>query len=99
MAEKQLTVVAEMAARPGKEDELERRLLALIEPTRKEEGCVEYILHRSTNEAGRFVFLENWTGADTLDRHLASPHLKDFLAAARDLLAEPPRIGRYERIA
>lgn len=99
MAEKQLIVVAEMAARAGKEAELEERLLALIEPTRKEEGCNEYLLHRSTKEPGRFVFYENWNCAESLDRHLASPHMKDFLNTVGTLLEEPPRIAGYERIA
>jgi quinol monooxygenase YgiN len=34
-----------------------------------------------------------------LDRHLASEHLKRFIALAADLLAEPPRIETYLRIA
>jgi len=46
-----LTVVAEMVAKPGKEDELKRRLFALMEPTRKEDGCVQYDLHQNTDEA------------------------------------------------
>jgi quinol monooxygenase YgiN len=93
-----LTVVAEMAAKPGKEDDLRRALTALIEPTRKEEGCVQYDLHVATDSPGRFVFYENWTSRELLDRHLASPHLKAFGAMAGDLLAEPPRILTYSRI-
>lgn len=94
-----LTVVAEMVAKPGKEAELERQMLALIEPTRKEEGCVQYDLHRSTEESGRFVFYENWTARELLDRHLQSPHLKAFGKAAGDLLREPLRVMTYTRIA
>jgi quinol monooxygenase YgiN len=96
---KNLTVVAEMLARPGKEDALRERLLALVAPTRQEEGCVQYDLHRSTEEEGRFVFYENWTSRNCLDRHLKTPHLTQFLGVAGDLLAEPPRILTYERIA
>ncbi len=93
-----LTVVAEIVARRGKEDELKRQLLALIVPTRKEEGCIQYDLHQSTDEPGRFVFYENWTSRELLDRHLNSPHLAAFDAAAGELLAEPPRIMTYKRI-
>ena len=94
-----LTVVAEMLAQPGREAELERQLLALVEPTRKEEGCVQYDVHRATDEAGRFVFYENWASRDLLERHLGSPHLTAFREAAGGLLAEPPRIVTYTRIA
>ncbi len=94
-----LTVVAEMLAKPGREDELKRHLLALVEPTRREEGCVQYDVHVATGEPGRFVFYENWTSREMLDRHLASPHLQAFLKAAPELLAEKPRIVTYSRIA
>lgn len=94
-----LTVVAEMVAQPGKEEELKRQLLALVEPTRKEEGFVQYDLHESTDEPGRFIFYENWTSRQTLDRHLASPHLRAFVAVAGELLIEPPRILTCTRIS
>ena len=94
-----LTVVAEMTARPGKEADLRDALLALIEPTRKEDGCVQYDLHVATDAPGRFVFYENWTSAEALERHLATPHLKALGARMDDLLAEPARILTYTRIA
>jgi quinol monooxygenase YgiN len=94
-----LTVVAEMVARPGKEEELRRALLALVEPSRRDPGFVQYDLHVSTDEPGRFVFYENWTSREMLDRHLDAPHLKAFLGVADSLLAEAPRIRTYTRIA
>jgi len=94
-----LTVVAEMVAKPGKENELQRHLLALIEPTRQEGGCVQYDLHQHTSEAGRFVFYENWQSCELLERHLQSPHLLVFGAVEGELLAEPARVLTYTRIA
>ena len=94
-----LTVVAEMQAKPGKEDDLRRTLQALIEPTRQEEGCVQYDLHVHSSNPGRVVFYENWTSQEHLDRHAASAHLQKFRAVSADLLAEPPRIETYRRIA
>jgi quinol monooxygenase YgiN len=99
MTQTLLTVVAEMLAKPGREEALRAQILALVDPTRREEGCVQYDVHQSTDEPGRFVFYENWTSREMLDRHLASPHLKAFLAVAGDLLAEPPRVETYTRIA
>jgi quinol monooxygenase YgiN len=94
-----LTVVAEMQAKPGKEEDLRRAVLALIEPTRQEEGCVQYDLHVHSSDPGRFVFYENWTSREHLDRHAASAHLRIFGAAAADLLVQPPRVETYSRIA
>ena len=94
-----LTVVAEMKAKPGKEETLKTALLALIEPTRKEEGCVQYDLHVHTTDPGRFVFYENWSSEETLARHAASEHLKHFGTTRGDLLEGPARVERFQRIA
>src|SRR5450755_1461075 len=94
-----LTVVAEMQAIPGKEEALRRAVLALIEPTRREDGCVQYDLHVHTGDPARFVFYENWTSEAHLDRHLASAHIQEFRTAIAVLLIAPPRIETYLRIA
>jgi quinol monooxygenase YgiN len=94
-----LTVVAEIQAKPGKEDDLRRATLALIEPTRKEDGCVQYDLHVHSSDPSRFVFYENWTSEGHLNRHLASAHIAEFRTAIAELAAAPPRIETYVRIA
>ena len=94
-----LTVVAEMQAKPGKEEDLRRAVLDLMEPTRREDGCVQYDLHVHTDNPGRFVFYENWTSRDHLDRHGASAHIKAFREKIADLVSEPPSVETYLRIA
>ncbi len=94
-----VTVVAEMIAKPGREAELTEELLHMVEVTRREDGCVQYDLHVSTDHVGNFVFYENWTTREALDRHAASPHLKAFSAKAGDLLTQPARVATYTRIA
>jgi quinol monooxygenase YgiN len=94
-----LTVVAEIVAKPGKEEALRSQLLSLVEPTRNEEGCIQYDLHESNEQPGRFVFFENWSGPDALDRHFQTPHLQGFVARMDELLAEPLKVGKYTRIA
>ena len=94
-----LTVVAEMKAKPGKEEALRHALLALVEPTRKEAGCVQYDLHVHTTDPGRFVFYENWSSEDHLARHSQSEHLKHFGTLRGELLEAPPSVERFKRIA
>jgi quinol monooxygenase YgiN len=94
-----LTVVAEMIALPGKEADLRQALVACIEPTRVEEGCVQYDLHESTEKPGHFVFYENWTSREALDRHLATPHLEKLKTALPSLLDGAARILTFHRIA
>jgi quinol monooxygenase YgiN len=94
-----LTVVAELIAKPGREDDLKIELLRMVEATRREEGCVQYDLHVGTDQPGSFVFYENWTSREALDRHAASPHLQAFGAKAPELLAQPTRVLTCTRIA
>jgi quinol monooxygenase YgiN len=98
MESKTLTVVAIMKAQPGKEAALKQELVALIAPTCKESGCINYHLHQDIEDPAKFVFHENWTSKAHLDAHLNSPHLQAFKSKANDLLAEPPQMILAEKI-
>jgi quinol monooxygenase YgiN len=93
-----ITVVADLKAKPGKEEALRNAALALVEPTRKEQGCIQYDLHAHLTDPGRVVFYENWATVEDLNRHGQSPHLKAFGAMAADLV-ESRSVERFRRIA
>jgi len=88
-----------MKAKPGKEEDLRHAVLALIEPTRRENGCAQYDLHVHTGDPGRFLFYENWASPEHLERHAASAHLRAFEKIVGELLAEPMCVATYRRIA
>ena len=94
-----VTVVAELSAKPGREEELLQLLLSIIEPVRREDGCIQYDLHISTSDPASFLFYENWKDDDALKRHLASEHMRAFFAKAAELLAGPAKVSTYSRIA
>lgn len=92
-------VVAEMRAKPGLEDELKRRTAALVEPTRREAGCLQYDLHVCDADPASILFYEVWTSRDALEQHLKTPHLTDFVSRAEECLAAPVKITTFTRIA
>lgn len=94
-----LTVVAHVHAKKGKEEETRKMLMALVEPTRREAGCLNYDLHQSDDDPALFVFYENWTAKAALDAHLTTPHVQNVLARAGELLASPPDIKTYTMIS
>jgi quinol monooxygenase YgiN len=98
MAGNKVTVFALVKAKPGMEETVGKELLALVGPTRSEEGCVNYDLHQSFDNKGFFRFYENWTSKELLDRHLQSAHVQRFIAKADQLLAEPPEITLWEML-
>jgi len=87
-----LTVMAKIKAKPGKEEETKAVLEGLLKPTRQEEGCIQYDMHQDHDDPSLFFFYENWESREHLDRHLKTPHLKDFLGQEDALLEEPVAI-------
>ncbi len=85
---KPLTVVAVFLANPGLENELAASLQALVEPTRAEDGCLNYDLHCDLELTGRFLFYENWASREQWKAHMASAHLKAHKETSGHLVAE-----------
>jgi quinol monooxygenase YgiN len=96
---KNVTVVAVFEARPGQENELRKVLAGLVQPTRKEPGCINYDLHVFADNPAKLLFHENWQSRELLDTHLQSAHLKAALARVHELCAAPPAVNFLEKIA
>jgi len=96
---KPVTVIAIFQARPGKEEELRAALTSLLGPTSTEAGCLNYDLHCSPEDPGKFLFHENWASKTHLDAHLQSPHVKALLPRVDELCVAFPEIKIWERIA
>jgi quinol monooxygenase YgiN len=85
-----LTLVVMMRAKEGQQILLEAELRALISPSRKEEGCLQYDLHRGADHPGTFLFHEVWESRAHHDAHTRTPHFlrwnarKDALLASRE---------------
>jgi quinol monooxygenase YgiN len=99
MSEQIITVVATHQAKPGKEDELKKALIRLVEPTRKEAGCINFDLHISPENPGKFMFHENWTSRAHLDAHLQKDFIQVLLPHLGELCAVFPDIEMWEKIA
>jgi quinol monooxygenase YgiN len=98
MAEKRVTVLAVIRARAGMEERVKQELLAMVGPTRKEAGCINYDLHQSTGDTGLFMFYENWRSQKDLDDHLAAPHFKAFASKGGEILDVPAEVTFWEKI-
>ncbi|MGW4718457.1 putative quinol monooxygenase [Nocardia sp. NPDC004260] len=66
--------------------ELRELLLSFVEPTRAEEGSLEYHFHEDKDRPGTFVFYEVWRSKEDLDRHLALPRMRAFWDERMDYL-------------
>jgi quinol monooxygenase YgiN len=77
----ELFIVVALHAKEGQEDELRRDLIAVVEPSRKEEGNLRYELFVDQSDPGRFVFVEHWATAEARQKHhIEGPHIQHFHA-------------------
>lgn len=85
-----VTLIVILRPREGQEILLEAELRALVGPTRKEEGCVTFDLHRAVEPPGGFMLHEVWASRDAHTEHMHTPHFlrwnarKDALITSRD---------------
>lgn len=70
------TVVVFLKALPGKEDELRAALIELVAPSLKDKGCLQYDLHESLDNPGKFMFYENWESKEDHQLHFNMPHVQ-----------------------
>ena len=94
-----LRVVAHLRAKPDKIEETREALCSLIDPTRAEDGCIQYELMQNAADPTDFTFVEEWSGDAALDAHLQTEHIQLVVSKADELLAAPPDIRRYALIA
>ena len=84
MPKEGVIVVAMVKAKPGEEDAVKEVLVSLVEPTRKESGCLCYNLHQSKDDKTQFMFYEQWASKAALDAHGKTPHLQSLGEKLKD---------------
>ena len=86
--EKALTIVARIEAKKESIELVKAELLKLIEPTRKEKGCIQYDLHQDNERPEIFLFYENWESRKLWQTHMANDHLAAYMAATEGAVAD-----------
>ncbi len=76
-----LVLAVHVIIKAGKEDESIAHMLPLEAETRKEPGCLAYVVQRSRENPRHFLIYEQYKDDDALEAHRASPH---FQKHARD---------------
>ena len=83
-----VTVVAKVTAKSESIEAVKVELLKLIEPTRRENGCIEYRLHQDNDDPSVFVFYENWQSLACLEQHMNSQHFQSYVTAVGNLITD-----------
>lgn len=81
-----LTIVAKVVAKKECIQAVKTELLKLVEPTRRESGCIDYRLHQDNDDPAAFFFYENWESGDCLEKHINSEHFKAYVYAVEGMI-------------
>ena len=90
-----LRVVARIKAKPEKVGEVRELLRGLVEPTRREFGCVSYELLQNREDPTDFTFVEEWESDAAFESHAASDHIKAIGPKLQPVVTDPPEIRTY----
>jgi quinol monooxygenase YgiN len=85
-----VTRIVILRPRDGQDLMLEAELRALVTPSRKEEGCLRFDLHRVAEGPGAYLLHEIWETREHHTAHTKSDHFlrwnarKDAMVASRE---------------
>ena len=96
--EKPIVVIARVMAKAGKEKQLKQALMELIEPSRNDDGCINYDLHTSDDGPGMFMFHETWRDKEALAKHLSTPHLRNFISKAEKFVDGEMNVTLWHKV-
>lgn len=85
--------------RPEKAAEFEALFRAYVEPSRAEEGCIEYHMLRDRQDPTLFIFYEVWQSPEHLAIHSALPHMRQFHERRMDYLRRDFEIREIEMLS
>ena len=92
-----IQVVAVITAKPGQRAQVLEAFQANVPNVLAEDGCIEYGATIDADGFGQFqsrfgedtmVVVEKWASKEALMAHAAAPHMADYAAKTKDLLAE-----------
>jgi len=81
-----ISVIAEIKAKAGHEEEIRVILHELVGPARAEAGCELYHLLEDKNRPGSFSTYEEWASIEALQAHLEGEAATSALAKAKPML-------------
>jgi len=89
-------VVAEVRAKPGKENELRAATLPLVAAVRREPNNLLYFLHEDRETPGHFIFYEVFASLSDFEAHNVTPHVQSWFAKLPELADGGVKVVRME---
>jgi quinol monooxygenase YgiN len=91
-----ITAIAKVYPKPGKKDALAALLIKMADSVRQHEpGCLLYRAHEPQGGGDVFVCYEHYGSKEAFESHRTAPHLAEFRAQLKELIARPNEVEFY----
>ncbi len=81
-----LVIIAKITAAEGQSEAAKAALLEVVEPTRKEVGCIQYDFHQDLNNPDLFYAYEQWETIAHLQAHGKSEHISAMKTKTKEII-------------
>ena len=101
-ADEAVTIIARFYATPGREGELETRILKSVDFVRKAEPNITYRAYRSKKDPSVYLYYEVYPSQAAFDKHAKETipaFRKEFGPPAEGLFARPPEVEFFRALA
>ncbi|UJR13602.1 hypothetical protein I4U23_000615 [Adineta vaga] len=90
--------VIDFFVKPPAEEKVRELLTGILEPSRKEDGCLKYKLFQNMADKCQFTLIGAWENEDAFEDHLQSDHYRKADSAMKDDLSKTTDVKRYKYI-
>jgi len=81
-----IVLIVHMTVKPDTEEDCKRLLREMVDATRKEPGCLQYIAHQSTENPLNFSIYEQYVDEAAFQAHRDSAHFAWYIKGGVDAL-------------
>jgi quinol monooxygenase YgiN len=94
-----LVLAVHVTIKAGHEDEVLEPFRKLEEATRRESGCIAYVVQRSRENRRHYLVYEQYVDEAALDAHRNSPHFRQYGAEGFYRFVEDRRAELFDPIS
>lgn len=84
----EIVLIARLKIKKEFVEQAKEAALAIVEPSRAEDGCINYDMHQVLEDPSIFVWHETWANQSAIEAHGNSAHFKEFSAKIKDMTEE-----------
>ena len=91
-----IIVAAHIMVKEGRNEEIIEGAKHCIAETRRENGCISYILLNDVENTQRYTFFEQWESRDDFDKHTETLHFNNFTTLLQNIESANVEIDIHE---